>query len=296
MAQLLDEIATTSRDVATRVGASVVSIGADHRGNGVVTSTNIVVTNAHNLRGAETSVTFGDGRRETANLAGADIDGDLAVLAVSTADTPTIDWAAQRVELGSPIFAVSRTAVGGTRVTFGLVSAADQAFRGPRGRRISGALEHTAPLARGSSGGPIVDADGRLVGVNTHRLRGGFYLAQPADEALRERVSSLGEGKAPTQRRLGVGLAPASVARRLRRSVGLPERDGLLVRVVEADSPADAAGVREGDLIVSAAGRELATIDDLHEVLDGPGGGDELVLQVVRGTEELTVTARFATG
>ena len=113
---------------------------------------------------------------------------------------------------------------------------------------MAGAVEHTAPLMPGSSGGPVVDLDGRLLGINTNRLGNGFYLAIAADAALRDRVTALGRGESPTRRRLGVGLAPSHVARRLRRAVGLPERDGLLVREVEEDSPAAKAGIAEGDL------------------------------------------------
>src|SRR5690606_21202752 len=138
------------------------------------------------------------------------------------------------------------------RVSFGIVSATERAFRGPRGRRIRGSLEHTAPLPRGSSGSPIVDADGAVVGLSTHRIGDGFYLALPADDELRERLDALAAGRTRQRVTLGVGLAPSGVARRLRRSVGLPERDGLLVRGVEPDSPADAAGLLEGDLLVAA--------------------------------------------
>ena len=160
----------------------------------------------------------------------------------------------------------------GLRVTFGVVSGVDREFRGPRGRRITGSVEHTAPLARGSSGGPLVDAEGRLLGINTHRLGDGFYLAIPADATLRERVDQLAAGQSPTRRRLGIAVAPSFVARRLRRAVGLPERDGLLVRGVDDGSPAAAGGVSTGDLIVSANGIDVGTADDLWAVLDALSG------------------------
>jgi serine protease Do len=254
----------------------------------------LVLTNAHNLRGAEVTVTFDDGRAAVATVAAVDVDGDLAVVRVDTAGAPAIEWrSGDDVATGDAVFAVARSAVGGVRVTFGLVSATERAFRGPRGRRISGSIEHTAPLARGSSGGPIVDTEGRLVGVNTNRLGEGFYLALPADADLRARLDALGQGEAPSTPRLGVGLAPAYVARRLRASVGLPERDGLLVRVVEDDSPAAHAGLRQGDLLVAADSRALATADDLFEVLDAAAASGAVELSVVRGTDELTVRVTF---
>jgi serine protease Do len=249
-----------------------------------------VLTNAHNLRDRTTEVTFADGRSVQAAAAGVDADGDLAVLTVDTADAPAIAWADAPSEVGDAVFAVS-AGQRARRVTFGLVSAVDRTFRGPRGRRVTGSIEHTAVLARGSSGGPLTDAEGRLVGLNTHRLGEGFYLAVPADAVLKERVAQLAAGLSPQRRRLGIALAPASVAARLRRSVGLPPRDGLLVRGVEDGSVAARAGLRQGDLLVAVGGRQLDTADDLFEILDG--AADTITLTVVRGAEELAVAVTF---
>ena len=224
-------------EIAERVGPSVVGIGNRWRGgSGVVIAENRVLTNAHNLHGDEVTVTFGDGRSADASVLGVDADGDVAVLEVATEGAPAFEIGAESPAIGSPVVALGNPNGQGPRVTFGFVSGVGRSFRGPRGRRVSGAVEHTAALAPGSSGGPIVDLEGRLVGINTNRLGSGFYQAIVADAALGERVSALGRGESPTRRRLGVGLAPAHVARRLRRAVGLPERDGLLVREVEEGS------------------------------------------------------------
>jgi len=176
----------------------------------------------------------------------------------------------------------------GLRVTFGFISAVERTFRGPRGRRITGSLEHTAPLLPGSSGGPVLDADGQLLAINTSRLGEGFYLAVPADEALRGRADALARGETATSPRLGVTITPGHVARLLRRAVGLPDTDGLLIgEVVEASSAAQ-AGLASGDLIVAAAGQPVSTPDDLFAALAAARGG-VLELKVVRGTEERTV-------
>jgi S1-C subfamily serine protease len=134
-----------------------------------------------------------------------------------------------------------------------------------------------------------VDAEGRLVGLNSVRMDGGLILALPADESLRDRADALARGEAPSRPRLGVAIAPPHVARRLRRAVGLPERDGLLVRWVEDGSPADRAGIEKGDLIVAAGGEPVTRTDDLEPHL----AGTELVLTVVRGTEERDVPVRL---
>ncbi len=287
----LDELQNAARTVATRLGPATVSIGRDGRGSGVVIAEGQVLTCAHNLRDRTTQVTFADGRTAQGSLLGADVDGDLAVLAVDTAGAPPAEWAPSAPSDGQVVFGAARGQ--GLRVTFGLVSGTDRTFRGPRGRRLSGSVEHTAPLARGSTGGALADAEGRIVGVNTLRLGDRFALAQPADEALRSRVAKLAAGETPSRRRLGVALAPSHVARRLRASVGLAERDGLLVRGVEDGSPAAAAGIEPGDLLVTAAGRPLQSADDLFEVLEAHADADTLTLIVVRGADERTVEARF---
>ena len=280
----IEEFGQAIARVAERVGTSVVGVGRDGRGSGVVVSDGQVLTNAHNLRGREVTITFADGRSTRGEVRGVDPDGDLAVVAVDTAGATPVAWGAGEAAIGDPVFGAAATYGGGARVTLGFVSSVARSFRGPGGRRISGSIEHTAPLAPGSSGGALLDAAGNLVGLNPNRIGEGFYLALPADAALKSRVDSLAKGESIERPRLGVAIAPNHVARRLRRSVGLPERDGILVRGVEDGSAAAAAGVEVGDLIVSAGGRAIADADDLQDALGSLTPPYELV--VVRGADE----------
>src|SRR6185295_7186642 len=181
----------------------------------------------------------------------------------------------------------------GLRVTPGFVSSAAGRFRGPRGRRIAGAIEHTAPLPRGSSGGPLVDAEGRLLGLNAVRREGGLILAVPADERLARRADALWKGEPAGRPSLGVAVVTPRVARRLRRAVGLPERDGVLVRGVKDGSAADRAGLQDGDLLVAVDKRPLEGVDALYDALEAAGTDGELELTVVRGEDERAVTVRF---
>ena len=293
---VLEELQSAVQDVATRVDPSVAGLGRGWgRGSGVVIAPDRVLTNAHVLRGEQVAVTLGGADPVHGHVAGADPDLDVAVVAVETGDAPVVAWEPDAVDalgVGAPVFALADPGGRGLRVTFGLVSAAARSFRGPRGRRIAGSVEHTAPLPRGSSGGPLVDAAGRLLGLNTVRLEGGLILALPADAALRTRVDALSRGEAPARPRLGLALAPPRASRRMRAAVGLPERDGLLVRAVQDDSPASRAGVARGDLLVAAEGRPLAAVDDLFDALDAAGGA--MTLTVVRGTEERDVPVTLA--
>jgi serine protease Do len=290
---ILDELGQAVQSVAAKAGSAVVRVGGGWRGgSGVVIGDGLVLTNAHNVRGDGAVVAFADGRRVEASVKGIDIDGDLAVLAVDTAGAPALAWSSASAGIGTPVFAVTATE-GGARVTLGFVSSVARAFRGPRGRRISGSIEHTSPLAPCSSGSALVDADGKLVGLNTNRLDGGFYLALPADESLRNRVAALQRGESAERPRLGIGIAPSWVARRMRRAVGLAERDGVLVREVEDGSPAAVAGIAEGDLIIEAGGRPIREPDDVYDALGAIQSGSTLSLRVVRGADERTIEVTF---
>jgi serine protease Do len=286
----------TIAGVAGHVGPSVVGLGRGWgHGSGVVIGERRVLTNAHNLRREQVTVVFADGRRESGEIAAADPDLDLAVLEVDTGDAPAVAWEpGDAPGIGTPVVGLANPGGRGLRATLGFVSSEGRSFRGPRGRRIGGAIEHSAPLPRGSSGGPLVDVEGRLLGLNALRLDGGLILAVPATAGVKERASRLARGEAPASPRLGVAVAPPRVARRMRRAVGLPERDGLLVRAVEDGSSAAGAGIERGDLLVSAGGRELGGVDALYEALDSvaPDGGT-LEVTIVRGTEEHSMTVEF---
>ena len=284
----IEDLQTAVGSIAERISPSIVGIGRGTRGSGVVLAQGKVLTNAHNLRGDQVTVTFADGRRIIGDVAGFDADGDLAVISVDTGSATPLEWGdGDALAVGTAVFGAGASHGGGTRVTFGLVSAIAREFRGPGGRRIEGSVEHTAPLASGSSGGALLDAEGRLVGLNTNRIGEGFYLALPANAALQSRVDALGRGETPKRARLGVAVAPSHIARRMRRSVGLPERDGLLVRGVEDGSLAADAGIEAGDLLVEAAGRPITDADDLFAALSAV----ELPfdLKLVRGADERTV-------
>ena len=288
-----EELGSALRAVSDTAGSRVVGIGQRWGvGSGVLVGGGRVVTNAHNVRREEVAVTLPDGEQAIGTVSGADVDRDVAVITLEDGGDSGIEWAEDLsdVGIGSPVFALSNPGGRGLRVTHGFVSGTERSFRGPRGRRIGGSIEHTAPLLPGSSGGPIVDLEGRLLGLNTNRLGEGFYLAIPADGSLKERVDALARGRAPSRPRLGVALAPVEVARKLRSAVGLPERDGLLIRAVEEGGPADRAGIKAGDLLVAADDRELTDIDALFDALDA--ADKELRVTVVRGVEEheLTVT------
>lgn len=292
---VVEDLQDATGRVVERVGAAVVRVGrGPGRGAGVVVADGVVLTNAHNLRGREVTVTFPDSRTAVGTVAGIDHDGDLAVVHVDTAGAAPIPWDRESTPaVGTPVWTVVHLPWAGLRVTFGTISGVGRAFRSPTGRLVSNAIEHTALLGRGSSGSPVVDGDGRLLAINTNRLGDGFYLAIPATAELRARVESLGRGEEPARVHLGVALAPPHAARRMRAAVGLPEREGLLVRGVEDGSAAARAGIQRGDLLIAADGDPLTTMDQLFARLDALPSDGALNLQIVRGTDEITLRVDF---
>jgi serine protease Do len=296
----VEELEEQIQRTAQQAGPAVVGLGRGWGiGSGIVVAPGRVLTTAHNLRGGrhdedEIEVVFGSERRVPGRVAGADPDLDLAVIDVDTGDVAPLEWEPEAsAPLGRAILALANPGGRGLHVTAGTVSSSARSFRGPRGRRIRGAIEHTASLPRGSSGGPLIDFEGRLLGINAVRVDGGLILAVPVDGTVRERVEGLSRGEPAARVRLGVAVAPPRVARRLRTAVGLPGRDGILVRAVEPDSPADRAGIERGDLIVAAGGQAVERVDALYEVLDGARPGEELDFTVLRALEERRLSVRF---
>lgn len=288
---MLTGVQETIVELAGTVGTAVVGVGRRrHVGSGIVIDKDTVLTNAHNIHNRQVTITFADGHSETGEVKGMDADGDIAVIDVDTGDVIPVGWSEEAVDLGSPLAGLSNPGGRGLRVTVGYVSGVDRSFRGPHGRRIGGSIEHTAPLLPGSSGGPIVDAAGKLLGINTNRLGEGFYLAIPADAELRSKVDKLAAGEAPQRRYLGVSVVPGHVARKMRRAVGLPDAAGVLVRGVAETGPAAAAGITEGDLIVKVSDHDIADVDDLHDALDGVTPNNAFPVTVLRGADELEVS------
>jgi serine protease Do len=271
---------TALTDLAERLRPSI--IGVRRGGSGVVIAPGVAVTLWRNVRAGDATVALAGGEAE---LLGADRSADLAALRVDPA-LPPVPWSdAGPLRIGDPVFALADPAGRGLRATAGAVSSAPRPVRGPGGRLIEGALEHTAPLPRGAGGGPLVDAEGAILGLNALRAGDGLIVAWPVS-ALRERAQQLAEGRSTAPPTLGIALAGPRQARRLRAAAGLPEAEGLLVRAVQEGSAAERAGLARGDVITAANGTPMTGIDDLFAAIDaGPG---EIELALVRGAEETT--------
>jgi serine protease Do len=273
--------------IAESVGASVVGLrrGA-RRGSGVVVAQDRVAVLLHSLGEDGVEVVFADGRSEDAELAGVNRRHGVAVLEVPTDGAPAVRWSQEQPSIGDSVFALANPGAGGLRATEGRVSAAPVSVRGRHGRSLEGMIEHTAPLPRGAGGGPLVDTAGAVLGVNALRADPGFLLALPATVVGGAVEGLLHGGARP--RYLGVALAPAGASRRMRAAVGLPERDGLLVRRVERGGPAELAGVQVGDLLVGLGDADVKDLADVFGAIDSAEG--PLEVRILRGTDSLALT------
>jgi serine protease Do len=277
---------TVIEDIAAALGDAVIGVASG--GSGVVIAPGVAVTLARNVRGGAARVVTADGAAQDARVLGADPSVDLAVLALEDRGA-TAAWhdGAAPPGIGRKVYALADPGGTGLRVTGGAVAGVPRGVRGPSGRLVEGAIEHTAPLPRGSGGGPLVDRSGAVVGLNALRRDGGLILAWPAT-LLRERAAALAAGTSTAPRRLGVALLGPRQTRRMRAAVGLPDAGGLLVRGVQEGSPAEAAGLTRGDVVVAAGGTRVAGLDDLHAAIDAAGAG-ALALELLRGADRVTV-------
>lgn len=306
------------RRAAETAGPAVVGLGRWGRGSGVVVADGLALAAPHHRhrggphhhphRGGpfrhrgpqphrgeerESVVVFADGRAVDAETAGTDPRTGLVVLRLDTAGVTPVTPAAD-ARLGDPVVALGNPGGRGLRVTPGHVAAEPRVLEGPGGRTGPTGIEHTAPLPRGASGGPLLDAAGGLLGINVLRPGWGLILAVATGADVAERAAAVAAGTMARPRTLGVALAPPHVARRLRRAVGLPEADGVLVRAVDDGSPAAAAGLGDGDLITAAGGRPVTEIADLARAIDAAPGDGRLTLTVLRGTETREVEVVLA--
>ena len=248
-----------------------------------------VITNEHVVEGAdEFRVRFGeDGKPVEAKLLGDDPSVDLALLKIDPKDVgedaqPLELGASEDLRPGDPVIAIgSPFGLSGT-VTSGIVSALGRTITAPNGFSISGAIQTDAAINPGNSGGPLLDEQGRVIGVNSQIRTGGgnansgVGFAVPVDEIKRS-LPALERGEEPERAFLGVSSAPA------------PD-GGAEINGVVANAPAARGGLREGDVIIEIAGRPVRDPDDVSGVVNARRPGDEVRIVVERGGGRRTLT------
>jgi S1-C subfamily serine protease len=279
-------------------GAAEAARARGGAGSGVVvTPDGYLLTNEHVVQQvSEARVTFVDGRSVPAVVAGRDPATDLAVLRAQAGSLPYAQLASeQRLRAGQLVVAVGNPFGFESTVSAGVVSALGRSLRSRQGRLIEGIVQHTAALNPGNSGGPLVDAFGRVVGINTAiiAVAQGIGFAVPAATAQWVLTEILTQGRV-RRAWLGVAARDRPLDLRLVRALGLRAPRAVEIMSREAQGPAAQADLHPGDLIVSVDGATVDGIDALHRHLSRVAPGAALQLQVVRRTQlrEITLTAR----
>lgn len=299
---LLDAYSRAVVGSVQRVGPAVVHIqvkqdrGAGTGSGFVFTPDGFILTNSHVVHGAnaiEVSTPAGD--RFQAELVGDDPDTDLAVIRGGHHVVSVPLGSSRKLTVGQLVVAIGNPLGFQHTVTAGVVSALGRTMRSRSGRLIDGVIQTDAALNPGNSGGPLVDSQGQVIGVNTATIMGaqGICFAIGADTAEFVASRLIRDGRI-RRSYIGVMGQGVSLHRRLVRYYDLPVDSGLLLENVVSDSPAQRAGLRERDVIVRFAGKPIANVDDLHRLLTDERSAVRCEVEVVRGTEllKLNVTPR----
>jgi len=296
---LLDAYSKAVVQAADEVGPSVVNIEVRRRdgkrmgsGSGfIITPDGFVLTNSHVVHGAERlEVTLADGRHPDAHLVGDDPDTDLAVIRLYAPQLrPVRLGESKNIRVGQMAIAIGNPYGFQASVTAGVVSALGRSFRASTGRLMDDILQTDAALNPGNSGGPLVNSRGEVIGVNTAVIlpAQGLCFAIGIDTAKFVASWLIKEGKI-RRSHIGVGGQNVPIHRRLVRHYHLADPSGVLVISITEGSPAERAGLREGDVMVEFNGQSIPSIDALHKLLTGDQIGKRSEVTVIRGTEKLT--------
>src|SRR5215475_5959771 len=312
--QLLDAYSQAVVSAAEQVSPAVVNIevqskrgnptssdprlAPEVRGNGsgfIFTPDGFILTNSHVVHGAaQLIVTLADGRREPADLIGDDPDTDVAVVRIHAPHlVPARLGDSHTIRVGQLVVAIGNPYGFQCTVTTGVVSALGRSLRSQSGRLIDNVIQTDAALNPGNSGGPLVTSHGDVIGVNTAVILPAqgicFAIAINTAKYLAGRLIKDG-----TIRRGYLGIAGQNVPvhRRLVRGHNLLVGSGILVISVEPNSPAAKAGIREGDIIVGYCGHAVSDIDALHRLLADIANPGLIPIDVLRGTDKLSLSAR----
>jgi S1-C subfamily serine protease len=251
----------------------------------VITPDGFVLTNSHVIHGADQiHVLLSDGHRCRAELVGDDPDSDLAVIRVPTSDLVYVTFAdSQAIRVGQVAIAVGNPLGFQASVTAGVVSALGRSLRARSGRLMDDIIQTDASLNPGNSGGPLVNSQGHVIGVNTAMIPAaqGICFAIASNTAKLVATQLIAFGKF---RRSFIGVAGQNVElpRWLTRKHDLLQDSAVLVMSVEPGSPAQAAGLAEGDLLIAVDERPIASIDDLHSQLTVARVGVRSQLTIIR--------------
>jgi len=304
-AALLDAYSRAVVTAAEKISPSVVKIEVsksargrngerrERQGGGsgfIFTPDGLILTNSHVVNGmTRIAVSLADGRHFPAQTIGDDPATDLAVIRIDAPNLATAPLGdSQRLRVGQLAIAIGNPYGFQYTVTAGVVSALGRSLRSYSGRLIDDVIQTDASLNPGNSGGPLVTSDGHVVGVNTATIMGaqGLCFAIGINTAKFVAGRLLHDGRI-RRSYIGVEAQTTPLHRRLVRFYDLAQGSGVVVVAVTDGSPAERAGLREGDVIIALDGKAVAGVDDLHRLLTDARVGVGSTLTILRRTEKL---------
>jgi S1-C subfamily serine protease len=296
---LLDAYSQAVISASERVSPSVVNIDVRNGRNGssagsgfVFTPDGFILTNSHVVHDAShLRVSFPDGQQYEADRVGDDPETDLAVIRITAPQLVPISWGdSQHLKVGQLVIAIGNPYGFQCTVTSGVVSALGRSLRSKTGHLIDNVIQTDAALNPGNSGGPLVSSRGEVIGVNTAVIlpAQGICFAIAINTAQYVAGRLIKDGRI---RRAYIGVAGQNVPlhRRLVRWHSLPVENGIFVVSVEAASPAQRAGIREGDILIGYNDQTVKDIDGLHRILTESRLGVRATLTILRGTEKINL-------
>lgn len=309
MANALVELSEALSAAVEYAGRGVVAIveGGQHGVSGTVWRDGIIVTAEHTIRSDdEVTVVLPSGEKVKAKVAGRDPSTDIAVLKLdgksagnqSASLTPSPQANAREAKVGSIVLAVGRRAEqnAGLSVSYGVVSATGEQWRTSTGGKVDSWLRLDLLPYPGFSGGPLIDANGRVLGINTSGPRRSIVTI-PTETINRVVDQLLAKGRI-ARGYLGIAMQPVGVPAAMQKALGWQAARGLLVVTVAPGGPAEKGGVLVGDFIVALNGSPVSHLSDVHGILDGENVGKAVKLRVQRNgaPTELSVTVAERTG
>ena len=305
--ELLDAYSHAVVTAAEAVSPSVVNLEVHHPGRGrapsarhghgsgsgfIFTPDGFILTNSHVVHDtSKIVVTLSDGRQLEAEIIGDDPDTDLAVIRVHEAGLPVVHMGDSRaIRVGQLVIAIGNPYGFQCTVTAGVVSALGRSLRSQSGRLIDNVIQTDAALNPGNSGGPLVNARGQVIGVNTAVIlpAQGICFATAINTATFVAARLIRDGKI-TRSYIGVAGQNVELPRRIVRFHGLTTQHGVLAVSIETGSPAERAGLRDGDVIVAYGTTPIGAIDELHRLLTEEHIGVSVPITVIRGAEKRTL-------
>jgi serine protease DegQ len=294
----MSSLQSLSQELSGAVAAAGESVVALHAGqrrpaSGVVWRSGVIVTTDHGLEHDEDIVVgMPDGSKKNAKLAGRDPSTDLAVVRVEPGAARAAAQArADSLRIGHIVLAIGRSPSDGVSASMGVLSALDGPWTTWRGGRVDRFIRADVTAYPGYSGGPLVDASGAVIGINTTGLSRNWPLTVPSSTVDRVADTLLSQGRI-ARGYLGVGLQPVRIPENVAAALKLHRNGGAIVLGVEGGSPAERGGVMIGDVLVALDGQPITDVDDLHSALGPERVGADAALRVIRAgaLTELRVT------